>query len=194
MSKRYTLLKKDGKARRGRFETPHGTIETPVFMNVGTLAAIKGGVSSMDLKEIGCQVELSNTYHLHLRPSDKVVAKMGGLHKFMNWDRPILTDSGGFQVFSLSSDIFPSNISFIFVFPFLLVKTILSFIPAKLLTVFIAATSLLLKLTKIIQLLSCILFCSFSFIFLNVIISLLINLIYISLLALFFKPWCFSLI
>ena len=103
MSKRYTLLKKDGKARRGRFETPHGTIETPVFMNVGTLAAIKGGVSSMDLKEIGCQVELSNTYHLHLRPSDKVVAKMGGLHKFMNWDRPILTDSGGFQVFSLSS-------------------------------------------------------------------------------------------
>ena len=102
MSKRYTLLKKDGKARRGRFVTPHGTIETPVFMNVGTLAAIKGAVSSMDLKEIGCQVELSNTYHLHLRPSDKVVAKMGGLHEFMNWDRPILTDSGGFQVFSLS--------------------------------------------------------------------------------------------
>lgn len=102
MSKRYTLLKKDGKARRGRFETPHGTIETPVFMNVGTLAAIKGAVSSMDLKEIGCQVELSNTYHLHLRPSDKVVYKMGGLHEFMNWDRPILTDSGGFQVFSLS--------------------------------------------------------------------------------------------
>jgi len=98
----YTLLKKDGKARRGRFATPHGTIETPVFMNVGTLAAIKGGVSSMDLKEIGCQVELSNTYHLHLRPSDKVVAAMGGLHKFMNWDRPILTDSGGFQVFSLA--------------------------------------------------------------------------------------------
>ena len=102
MSKRYTLLKKDGKARRGRFVTPHGTIETPVFMNVGTLAAIKGAVSSMDLKEIGCQVELSNTYHLHLRPSDKVVYKMGGLHEFMNWDRPILTDSGGFQVFSLS--------------------------------------------------------------------------------------------
>ena len=98
----YTLLKKDGKARRGRFTTPHGTIETPVFMNVGTLAAIKGGVSSMDLKEIGCQVELSNTYHLHLRPSDKVVAVMGGLHQFMNWDRPILTDSGGFQVFSLA--------------------------------------------------------------------------------------------
>ncbi|MDD6795767.1 MAG: tRNA guanosine(34) transglycosylase Tgt [Clostridiaceae bacterium] len=102
MSKRYTLLKKDGKARRGRFVTPHGTIETPVFMNVGTLAAIKGAVSTMDLKEIGCQVELSNTYHLHLRPSDKVVYEMGGLHEFMNWDRPILTDSGGFQVFSLS--------------------------------------------------------------------------------------------
>ncbi len=100
--KRYTLLKKDGNARRGRLETIHGTIETPVFMNVGTLAAIKGAVSSMDLKEIGCQVELSNTYHLHLRPSDKVVANLGGLHKFMNWDRPILTDSGGFQVFSLS--------------------------------------------------------------------------------------------
>ncbi|WP_297635766.1 tRNA guanosine(34) transglycosylase Tgt [uncultured Clostridium sp.] len=103
MSKRYTLLKKDGKARRGRFETPHGTVETPVFMNVGTLAAIKGAVSSMDLKEIGCQVELSNTYHLHLRPSDTTVAKLGGLHQFMNWDRPILTDSGGFQVFSLAS-------------------------------------------------------------------------------------------
>ncbi|AOR23066.1 tRNA guanosine(34) transglycosylase Tgt [Clostridium taeniosporum] len=103
MSKRYTLLKKDGKARRGEFVTPHGTIQTPVFMNVGTLAAIKGAVSSMDLKEIGCQVELSNTYHLHLRPTDKVVSKLGGLHKFMNWDRPILTDSGGFQVFSLSA-------------------------------------------------------------------------------------------
>ena len=103
LSKRYTLLKKDGKARRGRFVTPHGTVETPVFMNVGTLAAIKGAVSSMDLKDIGCQVELSNTYHLHLRPSDKTVAKLGGLHKFMNRDRPILTDSGGFQVFSLAS-------------------------------------------------------------------------------------------
>ena len=102
MTKNYTLLKKDGKARRGRFETVHGTIETPVFMNVGTLAAIKGAVSTMDLKEIGCQVELSNTYHLHLRPSDDVVYKMGGLHEFMNWDRPILTDSGGFQVFSLA--------------------------------------------------------------------------------------------
>ena len=102
MSKNYTLLKKDVKARRGRLETVHGTIETPVFMNVGTLAAIKGAVSSMDLKEIGCQVELSNTYHLHLRPSDKVVNKLGGIHEFMNWDRPILTDSGGFQVFSLA--------------------------------------------------------------------------------------------
>ncbi|MGL4730088.1 MAG: tRNA guanosine(34) transglycosylase Tgt [Clostridium sp.] len=98
----YKLLKKSGKVRRGEFTTPHGVIQTPVFMNVGTLAAIKGAVSSMDLKEIGCQVELSNTYHLHLRPSDKVVSEMGGLHKFMNWDRPILTDSGGFQVFSLS--------------------------------------------------------------------------------------------
>ncbi len=102
MSKKYTLLKKDGKARRGQLETIHGTIQTPVFMNVGTLAVIKGAVSSMDLKEIGCQVELSNTYHLHLRPTDNVVKKLGGLHKFMNWDRPILTDSGGFQVFSLA--------------------------------------------------------------------------------------------
>lgn len=99
----YELLKKTGNVRRGRFTTVHGVIETPVFMNVGTLAAIKGGVSSMDLKEIGCQVELSNTYHLHLRPGDNVVKELGGLHKFMNWDRPILTDSGGFQVFSLAS-------------------------------------------------------------------------------------------
>jgi queuine tRNA-ribosyltransferase len=99
----YKLLKKTGKVRRGEFATPHGTIQTPVFMNVGTLAAIKGAVSSMDLKDIGCQVELSNTYHLSLRPGDEVVKKLGGLHKFMNWDRPILTDSGGFQVFSLSS-------------------------------------------------------------------------------------------
>lgn len=98
----YTLIKKCGNAKRGRFETPHGTIETPVFMNVGTLGVIKGAVSTMDLKEIGCQVELSNTYHLHLRPGDEVIKKMGGLHKFMNWDRPILTDSGGFQVFSLA--------------------------------------------------------------------------------------------
>ncbi|MBU3091899.1 tRNA guanosine(34) transglycosylase Tgt [Clostridium sp. CM028] len=98
----YKLLKKSGKVRRGEFTTPHGTIQTPVFMNVGTQAVIKGAVSTMDLKEINCQVELSNTYHLHLRPTDKVIKQMGGLHKFMNWDRPILTDSGGFQVFSLS--------------------------------------------------------------------------------------------
>ncbi|MGL4655260.1 MAG: tRNA guanosine(34) transglycosylase Tgt [Sarcina sp.] len=102
MSENYTLLKTDGKARRGEFRTVHGTVQTPVFMNVGTLAAIKGAVSAQDLKDIRCQVELSNTYHLHLRPSDEVVSKMGGLHKFMNWDRPILTDSGGFQVFSLA--------------------------------------------------------------------------------------------
>ena len=98
----YKLIKKDGLARRGTFTTPHGTIQTPVFMNVGTIAAIKGAVSSMDLKEIGCQVELSNTYHLHVRPGDKLIKDIGGLHKFMNWDRPILTDSGGFQVFSLA--------------------------------------------------------------------------------------------
>lgn len=98
----FTLLKTEGKARRGTFETVHGTVQTPVFMNVGTIAAIKGGVSSMDLKELGCQVELSNTYHLHLRPGDQIVHALGGLHRFMNWDRPILTDSGGFQVFSLA--------------------------------------------------------------------------------------------
>ncbi len=99
----YELLKKDGKAKRGRFHTVHGTIETPVFMNVGTAAAIKGAVSTDDLREIRTQVELSNTYHLHVRPGDEVVKKLGGLHRFMNWDRPILTDSGGFQVFSLAS-------------------------------------------------------------------------------------------
>ena len=98
----FKLIKQDGNARRGTFETVHGTVQTPVFMNVGTLAAIKGAVSTMDLKEIGCQVELSNTYHLHVRPGDTVVKQCGGLHKFMNWDRPILTDSGGFQVFSLA--------------------------------------------------------------------------------------------
>ena len=98
----YKLLKKDGKAKRGELHTVHGVIQTPVFMNVGTAAAIKGAVSTEDLKEIGTQVELSNTYHLHVRPGDEVVKKMGGLHKFMVWDRPILTDSGGFQVFSLS--------------------------------------------------------------------------------------------
>lgn len=99
----YTLIKTDGRAKRGRLETPHGVIETPVFMNVGTLAAIKGAVSSEDLENVKCSVELSNTYHLHLRPGDEVVKKLGGLHRFMRWDRPILTDSGGFQVFSLTS-------------------------------------------------------------------------------------------
>ncbi len=98
----YKLLCRDGNAKRGEFHTVHGVIQTPVFMNVGTVGAIKGAVSTMDLKEIGTQVELSNTYHLHVRPGDEVVKKMGGLHKFMNWDRPILTDSGGFQVFSLA--------------------------------------------------------------------------------------------
>lgn len=99
----FKVLQKENNARRGVMETVHGTIQTPVFMNVGTCAAIKGGVSAPDLKEIGCQVELSNTYHLHVRPGDELVRDMGGLHKFMNWDRPILTDSGGFQVFSLAS-------------------------------------------------------------------------------------------
>jgi len=99
---KFTLLKTEGKARRGRFETVHGTIETPVFMNVGTSAAIKGGISTNDLKEVNCQVELSNTYHLHIRPGDDIIYRQGGLHKFFNWDRPVLTDSGGFQVFSLA--------------------------------------------------------------------------------------------
>lgn len=98
----YRLICKDGNAKRGEFVTVHGTVQTPLFMNVGTAAAIKGAVSTMDLHEIGTQVELSNTYHLHVRPGDKVVKKLGGLHRFMNWDRPILTDSGGFQVFSLA--------------------------------------------------------------------------------------------
>lgn len=99
----FTLLKTEGHARRGIFETVHGTIQTPFFMNVGTAAAIKGGISSIDLaNELKCQVELCNTYHLHLRPGDKIVRQMGGLHKFMNWHKPILTDSGGFQVFSLA--------------------------------------------------------------------------------------------
>ena len=100
---KYTVLKTEGRAKRARMETVHGIIETPVFMNVGTVGAIKGAVSSEDLKEIGTQVELSNTYHLHVRPGDEVVKQLGGLHRFMHWDRPILTDSGGFQVFSLSS-------------------------------------------------------------------------------------------
>jgi len=99
----FEVLKTEGAARRGEFTCAHGTVQTPVFMNVGTQGAIKGALSAEDLKNIGCQVELSNTYHLHLRPGDRVVRDMGGLHKFMTWDGPILTDSGGFQVFSLSS-------------------------------------------------------------------------------------------
>ncbi len=98
----YKLIKTDGNAKRAVFETVHGTVQTPVFMNVGTAAAIKGAVATTDLQEIGTQIELSNTYHLHVRPGDKIVKKLGGLHKFMNWDKPILTDSGGFQVFSLA--------------------------------------------------------------------------------------------
>ena len=99
----YKLKKQEGNARRGELETPHGTVQTPVFMNVGTAAAIKGALSAADLKIIGCQVELSNTYHLHLRPGDELVRDMGGLHKFLTWDSPILTDCGGFQIFSLAS-------------------------------------------------------------------------------------------
>ena len=98
----YTILKQEGRARRGVFETPHGTVQTPVFMNVGTQGAIKGALSARDLKEVGCQIELSNTYHLHVRPGDTLVKDMGGLHRFMTWDGPILTDSGGFQIFSLA--------------------------------------------------------------------------------------------
>lgn len=99
----FTLLKTEGRARRGTLTCAHGTAQTPVFMNVGTQGAIKGALSALDLQEIGCQIELSNTYHLHLRPGDKLIKEMGGLHKFMRWDGPILTDSGGFQVFSLAS-------------------------------------------------------------------------------------------
>ena len=99
----FRVLSTQGKARRGEFSCPHGTAQTPVFMNVGTQAAIKGGLSAADLEQIGTQIELSNTYHLHLRPGDRVVRDLGGLHQFMTWDGPILTDSGGFQVFSLSS-------------------------------------------------------------------------------------------
>ncbi|MBQ1705700.1 MAG: tRNA guanosine(34) transglycosylase Tgt [Clostridia bacterium] len=98
----FKLIKQEGKARRGVFETAHGAVQTPVFMNVGTQAAIKGGLSAEDLRNIGCQVELSNTYHLHVRPGQDIVKSLGGLHRFMNWDGPILTDSGGFQVFSLA--------------------------------------------------------------------------------------------
>ena len=99
----YRLLKQEGRAKRGEFTTPHGVIQTPVFMNVGTVAAIKGAVSTEDLEGIKTQVELSNTYHLHVRPGDQVIKQLGGLHKFMSWNKPILTDSGGFQVFSLAS-------------------------------------------------------------------------------------------
>ena len=99
----YTLLSQQGLARRGRLDTVHGVVQTPVFMNVGTAAAIKGGVSSYDLVDLKCQVELCNTYHLHIRPGDELIYRRGGLHKFMGWERPILTDSGGFQVFSLAS-------------------------------------------------------------------------------------------
>ena len=98
----FEVIKQEGRARRARLETVHGTIETPVFMNVGTCAAFKGGVSTSDLKELKCQVELSNTYHLHIRPGDKLIHDLGGIHKFFNWDKPVLTDSGGFQVFSLA--------------------------------------------------------------------------------------------
>ncbi len=98
----YKILTTEGRAKRAEFKTVHGTVQTPLFMNVGTVAAIKGAVSTEDLEQIGCQVELSNTYHLHVRPGDELIKDMGGLHKFMNWERPILTDSGGFQVFSLA--------------------------------------------------------------------------------------------
>ena len=98
----YKIITTDGQAKRGELTTPHGVIQTPVFMNVGTVAAIKGAVSTEDLNSIGTQVELSNTYHLHVRPGDKLIKELGGLHKFMVWDKPILTDSGGFQVFSLA--------------------------------------------------------------------------------------------
>ena len=98
----YKVLKTDGRAKRAEFTTVHGTVQTPVFMNVGTVAAIKGAVATTDLQQIGTQIELSNTYHLHVRPGDKIIKQLGGLHKFMNWNKPILTDSGGFQVFSLA--------------------------------------------------------------------------------------------
>ena len=98
----FRVIKQEGHARRGEFTCPHGTVQTPVFMNVGTQGAIKGALSARDLKEIGCQIELSNTYHLHVRPGDELIKSLGGLHKFMTWDGPILTDSGGFQIFSLA--------------------------------------------------------------------------------------------
>jgi len=99
----FELLKTSGRARRGEFTTPHGKVQTPVFMNVGTQGAIKGGLSAADLKSIGCQIELSNTYHLHVRPGDELIHRRGGLHRFMGWDGPMLTDSGGFQIFSLAT-------------------------------------------------------------------------------------------
>ncbi len=102
MKAAYRILKQEGRAKRGEFQTVHGVIQTPVFMNVGTVAAIKGAVSTEDLEQIGTQVELSNTYHLHVRPGDRIIKQLGGLHRFMSWDKPILTDSGGFQVFSLA--------------------------------------------------------------------------------------------
>ena len=98
----FNLLKTEGYARRGEFCTAHGVVQTPVFQNVGTAGAIKGAVDAFDLKALGCQIELSNTYHLHVRPGDQIVRQMGGLHRFMRWDGPMLTDSGGFQVFSLA--------------------------------------------------------------------------------------------
>ena len=98
----FKVIKTEGRARRGEFTCPHGTVQTPVFMNVGTQGAIKGALSAKDLSEIGCQIELSNTYHLHVRPGDELIKSLGGLHKFMTWDGPILTDSGGFQIFSLA--------------------------------------------------------------------------------------------
>ena len=98
----YKVLKKEGRAKRAQLSTVHGVVQTPVFMNVGTAAAIKGAVATSDLEEIGTQIELSNTYHLHVRPGDELIKSVGGLHKFMSWERPILTDSGGFQVFSLA--------------------------------------------------------------------------------------------
>ena len=98
----FKVIKTENRARRGEFSCPHGTVQTPVFMNVGTQGAIKGGVSAPELRELGCQIELSNTYHLHVRPGDDLIKRRGGLHKFINWDRPILTDSGGFQIFSLA--------------------------------------------------------------------------------------------
>ena len=100
---KFNLIKTEGRARRGEFCTAHGVVQTPVFQNVGTAGAIKGAVDAFDLKELGCQIELSNTYHLHVRPGDQIVKQMGGLHKFMRWDGPMLTDSGGFQVFSLAT-------------------------------------------------------------------------------------------